>query len=178
MYYHKKVLDERIDSIEPHDIRYTILRKDATIPRVIVDRIFEKHKDALIEDLKKGTHSDVTTTITYGGYIMEYRKLMIDICINKDINLVGSDDVFSVIDNKGKVVIIIDFFVNVSFVSVLSFYGNKWRIKLLDGCTIFCVEIRMALGRGTPFSVTAENRGSIKIFSKILPKSIAFSFDM
>ena len=29
-----------------------------------------------------------------------------DICINKDINLVGSDDVFSVIDNKGKVVII------------------------------------------------------------------------
>ncbi len=29
-----------------------------------------------------------------------------DICINKDINLVCSDDVFSVIDNKGKVVII------------------------------------------------------------------------
>ena len=29
-----------------------------------------------------------------------------DICINKDINLVGSDDKFSVIDNKGKIVII------------------------------------------------------------------------
>ena len=29
-----------------------------------------------------------------------------DICINKDINLVGSDEKFSVIDNKGKIVII------------------------------------------------------------------------
>lgn len=109
MYYHKKVLDERIDSIKPHDIRYTILRKDATIPRVIVDRIFEKHKDALIEDLKKGTHSDVTTTITYGGYIMEYRKLMIDICINKDnienlLSGYGTEDVLDyVLETKNDI---------------------------------------------------------------------------
>ena len=84
MQYHAQTLDKRIEEISTTDIRYTIIKKDATIPRVIVDRVFTTHKDALIKDIKEREESHIITDITYGGYIMEYRKLLIDHRINKD----------------------------------------------------------------------------------------------
>lgn len=84
MHYHKRELNQRINAIEPHDIRYYILKKEATIPKVVVNKIFEKHKEELIADILKREESDMLTDITYGGYIMEYRKLIIDHRVNKD----------------------------------------------------------------------------------------------
>ena len=109
MYYHKRELNERINSMRLHDVTYTVLKKDATIPRVIVERVFEKHKDALIEEIKKEPSSDIITSITYGSYIIEYRRLMIDHCINKDnieklLSGYGTEDILDyVLETKNDI---------------------------------------------------------------------------
>ena len=117
------------------DFRIHMLRHGYQITLSDLKFVLEKNQYLVIKEILKQTVSGEKSIIIWNRVIDKDDKILImtnsiistndyfaiiapsvsgktvgnkvgDICINKDINLVGSDDKFSVIDNKGKIVII------------------------------------------------------------------------
>ena len=82
--HHADTLTKEINKASVTDITFYYFKQDAALPKSIQKRLFDEHKQDLIDEIKTKDKKQIVTDIMYGSYIMEYRHLLIDLGVDKD----------------------------------------------------------------------------------------------